>query len=206
MAVIQLKPGNMLNPVPAVMISCGDLHGVSNIITVAWAGTVCSDPPMVSISVRPSRHSYALIDGSGEFVINLVTEKLVRAMDFCGVRSGRDVDKWKECGLTPLPANTVRCPVVGESPVHIECRVVSKKELGTHHMFLAEVTAVTADGRYMDENGRLDLEAAHLIAYSHGVYHSLGRELGSFGFSVRKKPFPKHRKKRFPEKTVRKRS
>ena len=183
---VGFKPGNMLYPLPAVMVSCGDCDGESNIITVAWTGTVCSDPPMVYVSVRPERHSFSMIRESGEFVINLVTEELARAMDYCGVRSGKDHDKWKECRLTRVPAETVRCPLIAESPVNIECRVVSETDLGSHHMFLARVTAVKADSAYPDKNGSFDLEAAHLLAYSHGVYHGLGKKLGSFGYSVRK--------------------
>lgn len=187
MSKIDFKPGNMLYPVPAVMVSCGKYGEETNIITIAWAGTVCSDPPMVSISVRPSRHSYALIKETGEFVINLVSEELTAAMDLCGVRSGRDFDKWKLCGLTQEPAVHVRCPMIAESPVQIECRVVSDTDLGSHHMFLACVESVHADNRYMEKSGRMNLEAAHLVTYSHGVYHALGKRLGTFGFSVRKK-------------------
>lgn len=179
------KPGNMLYPLPAVMVSCGSGEQ-ANILTVAWAGTVCSDPPMVSISVRPERHSYALIKESGEFVINLPTEKLVRALDYCGVRSGRDVNKWTDCGLTKLPSKTVSCPSVAESPVCIECRVRSAQELGTHTMFVAEVTAVRADSAYMTEKGSFRLNDAGLVTYSHGTYFSLGKALGTFGYSVKK--------------------
>ena len=183
---VHFKPGNMLYPVPAVMVSCGETDGVSDIVTVAWTGTVCTNPPMVYISLRPGRFSYPIIRDSGEFVINLVTEKLARAMDYCGVRSGRDTDKWKDCGLTKLPAETVKCPLIGESPVNIECRVVSDTELGSHHMLLAEVTAVQVDPAYLDGNGRLELEKARLLAYSHGTYYGLGQQLGTFGYSVRK--------------------
>lgn len=189
---ISFKPGNMLYPLPAVMVSCGEYGGKSNIITVAWTGTVCSDPPMVYISVRPSRYSFSMIQKTREFVINLVTEDLARAMDYCGVRSGRDHDKWKECRLTPLPAETVRCPLIAEAPVNIECKVISSTDLGSHHMFLAKVTSVKADKRYMDDRGRFDLQAAHLLSYSHGIYYGLGKELGSFGYSV-KKPAGKKR-------------
>ncbi len=185
---ISFKPGNMLYPLPAVMVSCGEYGGESNIITVAWTGTVCSDPPMVYISVRPSRYSFSMIQKTREFVINLVTEDLARAMDYCGVRSGRDHDKWKECRLTPLPAETVRCPLIAEAPVNIECKVISRTELGSHHMFLAKVTSVKADKKYMDDRGRFDLQAAHLLLYSHGIYYGLGKELGSFGYSVKKPP------------------
>ena len=183
---VSFKPGNMLYPLPAVMVSCGEFGGVSNIITIAWTGTVCSDPPMVYISVRPERHSFSLIRESGEFAINLVTEDLARAMDLCGVRSGREIDKWEECNLTPIPGSTVRCPLIAESPVNLECQIVSETDLGSHHMFLADVSGVKVDGRYIDENGKFDLQAAHLLTYSHGKYYGLGKQLGTFGYSVRK--------------------
>ncbi|MBM6738385.1 MULTISPECIES: flavin reductase family protein [Clostridia] len=182
------KPGNMLYPLPAVMASCGDQEGRTNIITVAWTGTVCTNPAMVYISVRPQRYSYDIIRRSGEFVINLTTEKLLRAADWCGVRSGRDVDKWKEMHLTPgKAAKLAFAPVIEESPVNIECRVTEVKELGSHHMFLARVEAVQADTAYMDEAGRFHLNDAGLVAYSHGEYMELGKKRGSFGYSVKKK-------------------
>ncbi len=186
MEKISFKPGNMLYPLPAVMVSCGEFGGYSNIVTAAWTGTACSDPPMVYVSLRPERYSYGIIDASREYVINLVTEDLARAMDFCGVRSGKDVDKWKECGLTPVPSETVKCPAIAESPVNIECRVKQKIELGSHHMFLAEVTAVKVNGEYMNEKGAFELNASHLLAYSHGTYFGLGKKLGTFGYSVKK--------------------
>ena len=181
------KPGNMLNPVPAVMVSVTDKDGRSNIITVAWAGTICTNPPMVSISVRPERYSYHMIDETGEFVINLTNEDLAKASDYCGVRSGRDVDKFKEMHLTPDEAQYVKAPLIKESPVNIECRVVKKEELGSHHMFLAEVLAVHVDDAYMDESNRFALEKTKPLVYVHGQYFSLGRLLGTFGYSVRKK-------------------
>ena len=181
------KAGNMLYPLPAVMVSVSDKDGKNNIITVAWAGTICTNPPMVSISVRPERYSYHMIDETGEFVINLTNEDLAKASDYCGVRSGRDVDKFKEMHLTPDEAQYVKAPLIKESPVNIECRVVKKEELGSHHMFLAEVVAVHVDEKYMDEKGKLHLEDSNLLAYSHGNYFSLGDELGRFGYSVRKK-------------------
>lgn len=182
------KPGNMIYPLPAVMVSTADKEGNSNILTVAWTGTVCTNPPMAYISVRPERHSYHMIKESGEFVINLTTKKLARATDYCGVRSGKDVDKWKECRLTKGRASSLKyAPVIEESPVNIECRVKSIQELGSHHMFLAEVTAVQADEAYMDEKGRFDLNKTGLIAYSHGEYLDLGKKLGTFGYSVKKK-------------------
>ena len=168
------KPGNMLNPVPAVMVSC--------------AGTVCTNPPMVSISVRPTRYSYDMIRETGEFVINLVTEPLTRACDYCGVVSGRDVDKFAKTGLTPIPVEGVSVPGIAESPVSIACRVVEERALGSHTMFLAEVVGVTADDRYLDETGRFDINGTGLIMYSHGEYFGLGRKLGKFGYSVQKKP------------------
>lgn len=181
------KPSNMLYPVPAVMVSCADEEGRPNIMTAAWAGTVCSDPVMVSVSIRPSRFSYGIIRRTGEFVINLTDRKLVRAADFCGVRSGRDVDKFACLHLTPLPSRKVRAPGIAESPVCLECRVKKVLPLGTHDMFLAEVAAVSVDERYLDAGGRLDLRKADLAAYSHGEYFALGDRLGRFGFSVRKK-------------------
>lgn len=180
------KPGNMLYPLPAVMVSMADADGRYNIITIAWAGTVCTNPPMVSISVRPERHSFRILRGTGEFVINLTTKKLAFATDYCGVKSGRDVDKFKELGLTALPAGSVRAPMIGESPVNIECRVRSITPLGSHHMFLADVVAVHADGKYMDEKHKFHLEQADPIVYSHGVYYTCGEAVGTFGYSVRK--------------------
>ena len=181
------KPGNMLYPLPAVLVSCGDLQKGYNVLTIAWTGTVCSDPPMVYISVRPSRHSYSLIKESGEFVINLTTSSLVKATDYCGVVSGRDVDKFAKMGLHPLAAHMVRAPLIEESPVNIECKVKQILPLGTHHMFLADVCCVDVDSQYMDENGKFSLQKAGLITYSHGEYFSLGKNLGKFGYSVRKK-------------------
>ena len=182
------KQGNMIYPVPAVMVSTADKKGNSNILTVAWTGTVCTNPPMAYISVRPERYSYHMIKESGEFVINLTTKKLIRATDYCGVRSGRNVDKWKECRLTKSSAKSLKyAPVIEEAPVNIECKVKSIQELGSHHMFLAEVTAVQVDETYMDEKGKFDLNRTGLIAYSHGEYLDLGTKLGTFGYSVRKK-------------------
>ena len=175
------KAGNMLYPLPAVMVSVRGKNGEDNIITVAWAGTVCTNPPMVSISVRPERYSYQMIKESGAFVINLTTEDLCYATDYCGVRSGRDVDKWKETGLTPEKANVVDVPVIKESPVNIECRVVKVED-----MFIADVVAVDVDEAYMDEKDTFHLSMAKPLAYSHGRYYGMGEELGSFGYSVRK--------------------
>lgn len=181
------KAGNMLNPVPAVMVSVADEAGRPNIITVAWAGTVCTNPPMVSISVRPSRYSYDIIASTGEFVINLTNEKLANACDYCGVVSGRDVDKFKKTGLTPLAVEHVRAPGIAESPVNIACRVKEQMDLGSHTMFVAEVLGVTVDDAYLDETGRFDINGTGLIMYSHGEYFALGKKLGTFGYSVRKK-------------------
>lgn len=180
------KPGNMLYPLPAVLVSAADAAGNTNLFTVAWTGTICSDPPMVSISVRPERYSYHMIEETGEFVINLTTEALAFATDYCGVKSGRDVDKWQEMNLTPAAGEQVKAPLVAESPVNLECRVTQKLELGTHHMFLAEVLAIHVDDRYMDENGRFRLNDAKPLVYSHGTYLSTGKELGTFGYSVKK--------------------
>ena len=193
------KAGNMLNPVPAVMVSVADQNHRPNIITVAWAGTVCTNPPMVSISVRPERYSYHMIEETGEIVINLTTEKLAYATDYCGVRSGRDVDKFKELHLTPEKAEHVSAPLIGESPVNIECRVVKKETPGSHHIFLAEVKAVHVDDAYMDQKGRFALEKTDPIVYVHGQYYSLGKLLGTFGYSV-KKPAKKTVKKNVKKK------
>lgn len=187
MAKIQWKPGNMVYPLPAVMVSCADGSGNSNIITIAWTGTVCTNPPMAYISVRPERHSYQMIRETGEFVINLTTKDLAMATDFCGVRSGRDVDKFSEMKLTKEKASIVSAPMIGESPVNIECKVTEVKELGSHHMFLAEVVAVHVDDAYMNENQKFELGKAEPIAYSHGEYYRLGDLLGTFGYSVKKK-------------------
>lgn len=176
----------MLYPLPPVMVSCGTMER-SNIITAAWTGTVNSEPPMVYVSVRPERHSYAMIKDSGEFVINLTTERLARAADLCGVKSGRDVQKFRLCRLTPAPASAVSAPMIAESPVNIECRVRQQLALGSHDMFLATVVAVDVDESLLDAKGVLRMERAGLVAYVHGSYRSLGRELGKFGFSVQKK-------------------
>lgn len=181
------KGGNMLNPVPAVMVSVADKNGKSNIITVAWAGTVCTNPPMVSISVRPERYSYHMIEETGEFVINLTTEELVKACDFCGVKSGRDIDKFKKLGLTELSMQHVRAPGIAESPVNMECRVRSRQELGSHTMFVADVLGVTVDEKYMDETGKFHINETGLVMYSHGEYFALGEKLGKFGYSIQKR-------------------
>ena len=181
------KPGNMLYPLPIVMVSIADRNGKYNIITLAWVGTICSDPPMLSISVRPKRYSHPIIKRTGEFVVNLTTEELAFAADYCGVKSGQDVDKFKEMKLTALPADQVKAPLIAESPVNIECRVREVKPLGSHDMFIADVLAVHAESKYLDEEGKFHLERANPILYSHGTYFGCGKELGGFGFSVRKK-------------------
>ena len=181
------KPGNMLYPLPAVLITVADRQGNPNIFTVAWAGTVCSDPAMVSISVRPSRYSHHMIEETGEFVINLTTRDLAFATDYCGVKSGRDVDKFKELGLHMSSAEEVGAPLLDDSPVNIECKVTQVLRLGTHDMFVAKVVSVHADEKYMDENGKFSLEKADPIAYSHGTYYTLGEKLGTFGYSVKKR-------------------
>ena len=188
------KPGTMIYPLPAVLVSCGKEESEYNIITVAWTGTICTNPPMCYISVRPERHSYEIIKRNMEFVINLTTKKLLYATDWCGVKSGRDVDKWKEMHLTQGKAHKLSyAPVIKESPVNIECRVTEVKELGSHHMFLAKVEAVQVDPEYMDEKGKFHLNRSGLIAYSHGEYLEIGKKQGSFGYSVRKE-----KKKRRP--------
>lgn len=180
------KAGNMVYPIPAVMITCRDKAGNDNIITIAWTGTICTNPAMAYISVRPERHSYNMIKETGEFVINLTTKDLVYATDYCGVRSGRDVDKFAELKLTKEQASKVDVAMIGESPVNIECKVVKIDDLGSHHMFVAEVVAVHADKKYMDEKGKFDLSKSNPIVYSHGEYYSMGEKLGTFGYSVKK--------------------
>ncbi len=187
MAKITWKPGTMVYPVPAVLVTCGDTEENYNIITVAWTGTICSDPAMTYISIRPDRHSYEAINRTKEFVINLATEDLAKATDFCGVKSGRDMNKFKEMHLTPEKASKVSAPLIKESPVNIECKVTKVLELGTHHMFLAKVVAVNVDDQYMDDKNKFHLDWANPICYSHGQYYGLKKSLGSFGFSVAKK-------------------
>jgi flavin reductase (DIM6/NTAB) family NADH-FMN oxidoreductase RutF len=182
------KPGTMIYPLPAVLISCGENEQEYNLFTVAWTGTVCTNPPMCYISVRPERHSYEIIKRTGEFVINLTTASLARATDWCGVRSGRDYDKFAEMGLTAESAAVVKAPIVAESPVSIECRVKQIVPLGSHDMFIADVVNVLVDEEYINpETGKLELERADMITYSHGEYFRLGKAIGHFGWSVRKK-------------------
>ena len=181
------KPGTLIYPLPAVLVSCGSTPEEYNLLTVAWTGTVCTNPPMCYISVRRERHSYDIIRRTGEFVINLTTEAMARATDWCGVRSGRDHNKWAEAGLTPMSNSHVSAPMVAESPLSICCKVRQVIELGSHDMFLADVVGIEADERYIDpETGRFSLESARPIVYSHGEYYTLGELIGHFGWSVRK--------------------
>lgn len=185
---VSWKPGTMVYPAPAVLVSCGSEPERYNMLTVAWTGTVCTNPPMLSVSLRPERYSHGIIMDEGQFTVNLTTAAMARATDWCGVRSGRDHDKWKATGLTPAPGVVNSCCRVVESPLSIECAVSEVLHLGSHDMFLAHVVNLLADTRYIDpRTGAFDLGAAGLMAYSHGKYYSLGQQLGFFGFSVKKK-------------------
>lgn len=190
------KSGNMLYPLPVVMISCSDGEGHDNIITVAWAGTVCTNPPMLSISIRPERYSYGLIEKTKEFVVNLTTEDLAKATDFCGVRSGRNIDKFNEMKLTKAKGDHVNAPMILESPVNIECRVRDIIKLGSHDMFLADVLAVHVNKQLMNEKGKLELNRSNPIVYSHGEYYGIGSLLGTFGYSVKKEVQKKETKEK----------
>ena len=182
------KPGTLIYPLPAVLVTCGTTPEEYNMLTIAWTGTICTEPPMCYISVRKERHSYDIIKRTGEFVINLTTEEMARATDWCGVRSGRNEDKWKATGLTPMANPHVSAPIIAESPLSICCRVREVKELGSHDMFIADVVGVEADDRYIDpETGKFSLDKANPIVYSHGEYYTLGNLIGHFGWSVRKK-------------------
>lgn len=187
MKKVDFKAGNMLYPLPVVMVSCKRPGEKANIITLAWAGTINSDPPMLSVSIRPERYSYDIIKETKEFVVNLTTEALVRQTDTCGVKSGRDIDKFKECRLTPSESKIISAPGIMESPVNLECKVREILPLGSHDMFLADIVAVSVDGEFMDQGGKFRLNDTGLITYSHGEYFSLGKSLGTFGYSVRKK-------------------
>lgn len=188
MSRVSFKPGTMIYPLPALMVSCGENPEEYNIATVAWTGTICSDPPMCYISLRKSRHSHSIISRTREFVLNLTTENLAKQTDWCGVKSGKDVNKFKEMSLTPEKAPNISAPMIKESPLCIECKVIEVKELGTHDMFIANVVGVHADERYINkESGLFDLQSAKLMTYSHGRYYSVGEQLGFFGFSVQKK-------------------
>ena len=185
---VPFKPGTLIYPLPAVMVSCGDQPDNYNIVTVAWTGTLCTDPPMCYISLRPERHSYDIIKRTGEYVINLTTAALAQATDWCGVRSGRDYDKFKTLHLTPQPAQIVKAPLIAESPLNIECRVTEIRPLGTHHMFISDVVAVNAEDSLIDKApGAFQLNHTRPLAFSHGKYYALGEKLGGFGFSVKKK-------------------
>lgn len=185
---VNFKPGTMIYPLPAVLVSCGASPEEYNLITIAWTGTICSDPPMCYISVRPERHSFDIISRNMEFVINLTTEELARATDWCGCRSGKKFNKWKETGLTPGKALIVNAPIVNESPVNIECRVKDIIPLGSHHMFISEVVNISADEKYLEENsGKFNLADAKPLVYNHGNYYSIGKKIGKFGWSVQKK-------------------
>ncbi len=186
MGKVMWKAGTFLYPLPVVMVSCGTMEK-SNIITVAWTGILNTNPATVYISVRPSRYSYDLIKNQGEFVINLTSKNLVRATDWCGVKTGSKVDKFKEMKLTKEKANFVKCPMIKESPASIECKVKEIKEMGSHHVFIADVLAIHADEQYIDEKGAFDISKCDLITYANGGYYSLGKKLGKFGYSVQKK-------------------
>ncbi len=185
MSKVMWKPGTFEYPIPAVMVSCGTMEK-SNIITVAWTGIICTNPAQVYVSIRPERYSYNIIKDSGEFVINLTNEKLAYATDWCGVRSGNKYDKFKEMKLTKEKANFVRCPMIKESPVSIECKLKEIRDLGSHHMFIADVLAINSDEKYINEKGAFDISKCELIAYANGGYYKLGRKIGKFGFSVEK--------------------
>lgn len=180
------KPGTFIYPIPAVMVSCGDMEK-SNIITVAWTGIINTNPAMVYISVRPERYSYDLIKKQGEFVINLTNKNLTKATDWCGCRSGRKFDKFKEMNLHKEKANFVKCPMIKDSPVSIECKVKEIKELGSHHMFIADVLSINVDDKYIDENGAFEISKCDLISYANGGYYAQGKKLGKFGYSVQRR-------------------
>jgi len=196
MSKVKWKPGTMVYPLPAVIVSCGSQKAEWNLITIAWTGTVNTNPPMVYISVRPSRHSYNIIKETGEFVINLTNKKMAFATDWCGVKSGKDFNKFDEMKLTPSEAEFVACPMIAESPINIECKVTQVIPLGSHDMFIAEVLRVHADDQFLDsETDAFDMKKAGLIAYSHGNYYELGDHIGKFGYSVMKKKTKKKIKK-----------
>ncbi len=185
---VEWQPGNLLYPLPAVMVSCGSYSNEYNIITISWTGTINTNPPMVYISVRPERHSYDIIKKNKEFVINLTTQKLAFATDFNGVKSGKNLNKFKETGLTPVPARKINSVLIGESPVNIECKVTQIIPLGSHDMFIAEVVNINVDEKLIDlKTEKLRLDKANLLSYSHGFYYILGKRIGHFGWSVKKK-------------------
>lgn len=186
--------GALLAPVPPALVSCGTEEN-PNVLTIGWTGIICTKPPMTYISVRPERHSYNIIKQTGEFVINLASENLCRAVDYCGVRSGKNTDKFKDCNLTPVKSEKVSAPTISECPVSLECKVTEIKPLGSHDMFIAEIVNVSVKENLIDQNERIDFSSAHLLAYSHGEYFSLGKKLGSFGYSVKKNRTKKKKKK-----------
>lgn len=181
------KGGALIAPVPAALVTCGTEGGKRNVLTAAWTGIINTRPPMAYVSIRPERHSHSIIMETGEFVINLTTSKMAKEVDFCGMKSGSKLDKFAGCRFETVKAETVDCPVILSSPLALECKVRETKELGSHTMFIADITGVTADERYIDSKGKINLQQAGLMAYSHGEYFALGRKLGDFGFSVRKK-------------------
>lgn len=187
MGKIKWKPGTMVYPAPAVLVSCGDSPENYNILTIAWTGTICSEPAMLYVSIRPSRLSYEIMKRTKEFVINLTTEQLAFATDFCGVKSGREIDKFKKLKLTPIKGSLVKAPLISESPINIECRVKEIIPLGSHDMFIAEVLCIQAEAKYLGSDGAFDLKAANPICYSHGKYYAVGKYLGHFGYSVKKR-------------------
>ncbi|MDF2891387.1 MAG: flavin reductase protein [Clostridia bacterium] len=191
MSKLMWKPGTMLYPVPSVMVSCRNLQGENNIITIAWTGIICSDPAMLYISVRPERHSYQMIKETREFVVNIPNSKLAFAVDFCGVKSGKSINKFEHLKLTPAKSNIVAAPFIDECPVSLECKVKDVIQLGSHDMFIAEIMCVNVDDSLLDSKGKLHLNKADLICYNHGEYRTLAESLGTFGYSVRKKPAKK---------------
>ena len=205
MSKVTWKGSVLLGPIPPVLVSCGTMD-TPNMFTVAWVGIINTHPPRLSISVRPSRYSYELIQKSGEFVVNLPTQSLARAVDWCGVKSGRDVDKFAEMGLTALPASNVACPLIAESPVNLECKVFQVIPLGTHNLFLADIVAVNVEDSLLDQSGKLHLEQADLLAYAHGQYYGLGKAMGTFGWSVRKKSIPQKSSYKKRKSTAKKRN
>ncbi len=197
MSKVTFKPGTMVYPVPAVMVSCGETEEEFNIITIAWTGIINSEPPMTYIAVRKSRHSHGILVKNKEFVINLGTEELVFQTDYCGVKSGKDINKFEDQKLTPIPSTQVKCPMIKESPVNVECKVTQIQELPSHDVFFAEIVAVNVDEKLMNAKGKLELEKAGLLCYSHGEYYGLTKSLGRFGYSVMK---PKTKKRLSKEK------
>lgn len=193
MAKITWKAGTLLAPIPPALVSCGNVEK-PNVMTAAWTGIIASDPALTYVSIRPSRYSHEIISQTKEFVINLPTYKMLEATDFCGVKSGRNTDKFKEMNLTAEKCSKISAPQIAESPISIECKVIETKTYGTHDMFLAEIVAVNVDDEYIDEKGALDIEKAGLLAYAHGHYYTLGRKVGSFGFSVNKERLKKKKK------------